>query len=189
MAQVAADLTSMSVGHCLVGGFAITVRCEPRFTRDLDFAVAVADDGEAEALVRALHGIGYTTYSTVEQAQTGRLATARMWLFREESRVAVDLLFASSGIESEVCSHASDVEVLPGLVIPVAQAGHLTALKLLSVDDERPRDAQDLIGLRQVVTAADIVLAQQAVRLIEQRQANRGRDLVSALNRWLQKRP
>ena len=32
------------VGFALVGGLAVSARTEPRFTRDLDFAIAVADD-------------------------------------------------------------------------------------------------------------------------------------------------
>jgi hypothetical protein len=33
-----------------VGGLAVSSRCEPRFTRDLDLAVASPDDAAAEAL-------------------------------------------------------------------------------------------------------------------------------------------
>lgn len=43
----------------LVGGLAVSARSEPRFTRDVDLAVAVEDDEDAEQLVRALTGRGY----------------------------------------------------------------------------------------------------------------------------------
>jgi hypothetical protein len=39
----------------------------------------------------------------------------------------VDLLFASSGVEAEVVGAAENLEVLPGLWVPVARAGHLLA--------------------------------------------------------------
>jgi len=39
---------------CLVGGLAVSVRCDPRFTLDADVAVAVVNDAEAEACVRLL---------------------------------------------------------------------------------------------------------------------------------------
>ncbi len=188
LARIASDLQTIAAGHCLVGGLAIAVRTEPRFTRDLDFAVAVADDGEAESLIRALHDRRYVTYSTIEQARTGRLATARLWSPDGDDRVAVDLLFASSGIEPELCAHAEPVEVLPSLVIPVARAGHLVALKLLSVGDDRPHDAQDLVGLRRIMTPEDLALARDAIALIEQRQAARGRDLKHALAQWIGQR-
>ena len=38
----------------LVGGLAVSVRARPRFTNDLDLAVAVETDQEAESLVYAL---------------------------------------------------------------------------------------------------------------------------------------
>ncbi len=42
------DLDALRVRWALVGGLAISVRSVPRFTKDLDFAVAVANDSEAE---------------------------------------------------------------------------------------------------------------------------------------------
>ena len=70
----------------LVGGLAVSVRTEPRFTRDLDLAVAVPGDREAEALVHSLHGADFQTFATVEHEETKRLATARIAPYRE-SRV------------------------------------------------------------------------------------------------------
>ena len=51
-----------------------------------------------------------------------RLATARLHA-PVASPVVVDLLFASSGIEREVTQHAELMEVLPGIVTPVAAVG------------------------------------------------------------------
>lgn len=59
----------------------------------------------------------------------------------------LDVLFASSGIESEVVGSAELLEVLPGLTVPVARIGHLIALKVLSRDDrDRHQDIADLRG-------------------------------------------
>lgn len=81
----------------LVGGLAVSARAEPRFTRDVDLAVAVGGDAETEALVRELRNRGYEPLEIVEQEATGRLATVR---FQppggEEHGVVLDLLFASS---------------------------------------------------------------------------------------------
>lgn len=41
------DLTSTRRPIALVGGFAVSTRTEPRFTRDVDFVVSVADDRDA----------------------------------------------------------------------------------------------------------------------------------------------
>lgn len=93
------------------------------------------------------------------------------------------LLFASSGIESEIARAAEAVEVVARLTLPVATTGHLIALKLLARDDERrPRDAADLIGLSAVATPEDVAAAEDAVRLISSRGYDRDRDLLRSLD-------
>jgi predicted nucleotidyltransferase len=174
--QITADLTVVRLGCALVGGFAVSVRAEPRFTRDLDLAVAVADDHAAEAAVRDLVGRGYRIVATVEHEASARLATVRLEL-PQDGEIA-DLLFASSGIEHEIVDAAEVIEVLPGLDLAVARTGHLIAIKLLARDDEtRPQDAADLRALVSVADEAELALAHEAVTLIEQRGYNRGRSL------------
>lgn len=164
----------------LVGGLAVSVRTAPRFTRDLDLAVAVPDDEAAERLIRQLHGQGFHTFATVEHEKTKRMATARLstGTARAEGLV-LDILFASSGIEKEVCAAAEELTVFPDLTIPVASLYHLMILKVLSRDDRaRPQDAGDL---RQLIAAAqpgDLAAACAAGRLIEQRGYNRERNLI-----------
>jgi hypothetical protein len=147
--QIAADLDRLGATWALVGGFAVSVRSEPRFTRDVDVAVAVSDDEVAEHTIRALLSAGYRLAATIEQETTGRLATA--WLlppFAAGSEVVVDLLFASSGIEPEIAAAADRLDILPELTVPVATVGHLLVTKLLARnDDTRPQDAADLRAL------------------------------------------
>lgn len=144
--------------------------------------VAVENDDEAEDIVFRLSKDGYEVGAIVENDATGRLATARVWSpVGDESHVFVDLLFSSSGIEHEIARDAAPTEVLPGLVMPVAQIGHLIAAKLLSVTDRRPQDAVDLEQLREVADAGELERAKEAVTMIMQRGTNRGRDLPQAL--------
>lgn len=180
-------LDSLGVGHALVGGLAVSIRCEPRFTRDIDLVVAAATDDVAEAIVRALVQDGYQLLATVEQEAAGRLATVRLALGLRGD--VVDLLFASSGIEDEIAAAADPIEVLPALVLPVATIGHLIALKLLATDDRtRPQDAVDLRALITAADDADIATAREAVGLIEDRGYARGRDLVAAFEHLLRSR-
>ena len=188
LARVCNDLCNAALPFALIGGLALSVRTKPRFTRGLDFAIAVQDDRGAERLARYLHDVGYSTFATVEQRETGRLAMVRLWSPDASNRVAVDLLFASSGIELEVCSSAEHIEALPGITLPVARVGHLVALKLLSVAPDRPHDAQDLLNLRPEMDDVETDLARTAVRQVVARRANRGRDLVSDLEAWLLER-
>ena len=167
----------------LVGGIAVSARSEPRFTRDLDFAVAVADDATAERCVLSLRQRGYELHAAIEQSAAGRLSTVR--LRRPGSGVIVDLLFASSGIEVEIVAAASEVEIAAGIVAPVAQLGHLIAMKLLSRDDRtRPRDREDLVQLAAVADALEWTRAEEAITQIEARGFARGRDLRAALLEW-----
>lgn len=177
----ASCLEALSLEYALVGGFAVSVRCEPRFTRDIDFVVAVTGDNGAEAIVRALVQDGYEVLATVEQDVADQLAAVR--LAPRTGDDIVDLLFASSGIEPEIASSAERIEVLPAFVLPVARVGHLIALKLLASDDRtRPQDAVDLRALVEVADADDLDLAHRAVVLIEDRGYQRGRNLVAAFD-------
>ena len=190
--QFAAFLEDRHQPWALVGGLAVSVRAEPRFTRDLDFAVAVADDGEAEALVYSLQATGFRALATVEQQETHRLATARMVPSGDRPEgLMLDLLFASSGIEAEICAEAEHLQVFPDLSVPVARLHHLMALKVLARDDQtRPQDAADLRQLIAAAEASDLDAAGCAVRLIEERGFNRSRNLVEALtNTWREFRP
>lgn len=172
------NLAGEGAQFALIGGFAVSARAEARFTRDVDIAVAVADDSGAEQVVRSLLADGHELKSVLEQEASARLATAR---FRLVGGADLDLLFASSGIEPEVVAGAEQLPVATGVVVPVATVGHLIALKLLSRAPHRPLDEADLLGLRDVATPADLEQAAAAVRLIEERGYARGRDLVGAL--------
>lgn len=181
--RIASDLDRRGREWALVGGFAVSARAEPRFTRDVDVAVAVEGDPAAEDLVRALLADGYRVLASVEQDATARLATVRLAPpLSADEVVVVDVLFASSGIEPELVRDAETVEILPGLAVPVARTGHLIAVKLLARDDDRrPQDLMDLRSLLGVATEEDLAVTRQAVRQITERGFDRGRDLEAAL--------
>lgn len=123
MRRIASDLERHRRQWALVGGFAVSARAEPRFTRDIDVAVMVDDDPDGERLVRSLLASRYRPLASVEQDETGRLPTVRLGSPLGDGDVIVDLLFASSGIESEVTQAAELTEVVPGLSLPIATTG------------------------------------------------------------------
>ena len=118
-----------------------------------------------------------------------RLATARLQSSDPRIRgIFVDLLFASSGIEAELASAAEEIELVPGLSVPVARTGHLIALKALARNDrDRPQDLDDLRALLREAAAADLDEAREAVRLIEERGFARRRKLSEELEELLAK--
>lgn len=177
------DLTELGVAYALVGGLAVSARTEPRFTRDVDLVIAVVGDAEAEALIHKLQARGYGIGTVIEQDATGRLATVRLTGRDPSYAPVVDLLFASSGIEPEIALAAEPLELLKGLVMPVARPGHLIALKVLSRDDlDRPQDLLDLRALIRVASLEDLALARHALELIAARGFHRGRHLLSGLD-------
>jgi hypothetical protein len=179
--RAADDLDESGRRWALVGGLAVSAHVEPRFTRDVDMAVMVEDDHAAESLVRSLIADGYVVFSSLEH-DSGRLATVRMVRSFDGVEVVVDLLFASSGIEPEVAQAAQTLEIIPGLLVPVARIGHLIALKVLARDDvTRPQDLADLRALLAEADANDLELAEKSVDLIQTRGFNRGRDLRAGL--------
>ncbi len=83
MLQDALTLTIAALGEqgtrcALLGGLAVSAWTEPRFTRDVDLAVAVQSDSEAERMIHGLVQRGWRLLATVEQKASGRLATARL---------------------------------------------------------------------------------------------------------------
>lgn len=182
--RIAEDLTRAGTPWALIGGLAVSARAEPRTTRDVDVAVAVAGDAEAEALVYTLQGSGYTVVAALEQTASHRLSTIRLSSRLDAgSGVLVDLLFASSGIEAEVVAAAEPIEVVEGLWAPVASIGHLLAMKVLARDDRRrPQDWDDIRALLVEATPADLDAARAALELIQRRGFHRERSLVDAFD-------
>jgi predicted nucleotidyltransferase len=180
--RISEGLQRASVSFALVGGLAVSVRVEPRFTRDIDLAVAVASDAEAEALVRRLASEGWRVSAVIEQEAVNRLATVRLDAPRDvDTAAVVDLLFASSGIEPEMAQDAELLEVLPGVTLPVACVAHLIVLKLLARAPARPQDEADLAALLDVAGEEDLRIARRLAQLIVERGYHRGRDLVAEL--------
>jgi hypothetical protein len=141
-------------------GLAVSARTEPRFTRDADLAVAVANDAEAEALIHRLRARDYGIEAVVEQEAVGRLATVRLICSNTLLAPVIDLLFASSGIEPEVVAEAEVFELLPKVHIRVATMAHLIAMKVLSRNDVTcPQDVGDLRALLRVASHADVTRA------------------------------
>jgi hypothetical protein len=166
----------------LVGGLAMSIRAEIRFTRDVDLVVTVAEDADAESLVYALRQAGYQPLASVEHESQKRLATMRL---RSRRGIAVDLLFASSGIEPEIVQRA-ELFVLPDVgAIAVARAEELLAMKILSMTPKRLQDRIDAQSLILFHPDLDLEAVRDNLRLITARGYHRDRDLAARLDEVL----
>ncbi len=189
LAHLKSHFEALRIRFAVVGGFAVGVRVRPRMTKDVDLAVAVSGDEEAEALVYRLSSSGnFRVFSedVIEHTATGRLSTVRLRSAPAGSgRPEADLLFASSGIEPEIVEAATDEQVSNDLSLRVACIGHLIALKVLSEHPHRPQDRIDLHALMRIATKQDMSLARNALHLITSRGFHRSLDLIRRLNGFL----
>ncbi len=167
-------LSARNRQYALVGGLAVSIRSEIRFTRDVDLAVIVADDADSEALIYDLKQASYIPVISIENETHGRLATIRL---QSPNGVIVDLLFASSGIETEVVTRSTIVQMKRRVELPVANAEELIAMKVLSMSKHRLQDRADVQRLIQYSSNLDIARIQDNLALIESRGYNRDEDL------------
>jgi hypothetical protein len=173
LVDVTARLTRLGVSHALVGGLAVSIRAEVRFTRDVDLAIAVDSAADVERIIAAE---GFVLVAVVEQDDKKRIAIARL---RSPSGIVVDLLAASSGIEREIVEAARETPELPGLAVALTE--HLLAMKVLSMRDARLQDRIDARGLL-AMGPVDVPEVRRLLSLIEARGFGRGQDLGAKLD-------
>lgn len=175
-----ADLRKLKVDWAIVGGFAVSIRAQPRTTLDIDVAISAASDSDAETLIRNMTQLEYSVDRILEQDAVGRLAGVRLMPPVEvNSHAPIDVLFASSGIEVDIVGQAEWMETIKGVKLPVARAGHLIALKILAENSRRPQDRIDAMELLAVSSPSEIELARVSLDRIERRGYHRNKDLQS----------
>jgi hypothetical protein len=183
------DLRALGLRWALVGGFAVMLRAESRTTRDLDIVLTTPGGPLIDEAVRGLRFRGYRDHPKQPMLlrKDGRLFGIRLvspLLDPEDMEVTtvVDVLLECSGVEAEIIAAAERLEVLPDIFIPVAQAGHLIALKVLA---GRAQDQEDVRVLLQESDAAEIQRARQTLQLIEARGFDEGKDLLVELGKLM----
>lgn len=186
--KVVKDFKSLNLEFALVGGLAVSFRSFERATKDIDFSIAVSNDKQAEEIIRSLLVLGYQQYQILDHKISGRLATARLGVVfdKDSYQIICDLLFYSTGQEDFITKSAEEVELLPGLVMPVAKSTHLLAMKLLSYDPiRRAQDGQDILELLKVVDERDYHEIFYIIDKIEEIKHNRDKDLRSVFDSFL----
>lgn len=107
-----------------------------------------------------------------------RVATVRLL---SPQRVRVDLLFATSGIETEVVGNATTVSLVGVAELPVVQAEELLAMKILSMTEERLQDRIDAKNLLAFNPELNLARVHELLRLITERGFHRNQDLETKL--------
>lgn len=180
--DITRQLRRLGRPFALVGGLAIAQRAEPRFTRDLDLAIAAERDADVEWLVQELRLVGYAPVTVVEQDDRKRVATVRL---ASRSGIVVDLIAATSGIEDQVVARATPVAIGAAGELPVARAEELLAMKVLSMSERRPQDRIDAVNLVLVNENLDLDAVRANLATITARGFNRDQDLRAKLEELL----
>lgn len=183
---IESTLRALDIKWALVGGLAVSTHAIPRFTNDIDISVSVKSDEEVERIVFQLKQQRWKEEQILEQKEKDYISTIR-FLHPTHPDIFIDLLFASSGIETEIVEEAILLEALPDVHIKVAQIGHLLALKVLSEEEGREQDTLDIRALLAEATSEDIQLAKDSCKLITKRGYNRGRNLTELLEKHTEK--
>jgi predicted nucleotidyltransferase len=167
----------------LVGGVAVGIWTEERFTKDIDLVLAVETDNDAEKLVKGIVARGFMVEKVLEHKPTGSLAVVMLsHTGADKIEARLDLIFMQTGVEREVVENSVIFRVEGGVEFRVASVGHLIALKTLSMDDRRrPQDRLDLAKLLRVADKSDLKIAEATLTLITQRGFSQGKDLKAIL--------
>jgi len=135
-------LTRADVPYMVMGGQAVAVYGEPRFTQDIDITVALAPD-EAGPLREVL---AVRFLALPEDVDTFIRETWVLPLEHRETRVRVDIVFSVTPFERDAIAGANtiDVEGVPVRYIPPA---HLVVQKIIA---GRARDQEDAASVMRV---------------------------------------
>jgi len=137
LVKLSSWLTENEIHHMVIGGFAVSVWGEPRFTRDLDVTVSVPSDKFAntiDLICARFHSLS---------GDPRRIVTETRVLPIMVEAVPVDLIFAALPYEEEAIARARPIHLKQGSV-PVCSPEDLILHKIVS---QRPRDHEDIEGI------------------------------------------
>ena len=191
--RIAGDLTNAGASFALVGGLAVGIRTAPRFTTDIDLAIAVSNDKEAEDVIGYLIRYGYRPVAEIDHDLPGRLATMRLvepgaQFDGSDSCPVADIICATCGIEREAVKSATQTRIFPKIVLPTAQIPHLIAMKVVAESDVRTQDRTDIIALIASASDEELVRVPHLLDLIINRGFSRGKDLHTVYQQFLVRR-
>ena len=177
--EVVQFINTRNLNYALIGGLAVSFRTIERATKDIDFAIAVSADSEAEIIVRDFQQLSFKPDQLMENKKTKSISTVRL-LSSRYPNVYLDLLFSVTGIEKEITDSAEMISLLKGVEVKIATLSSLIAMKILS--STSPNRRQDLVDLQNLILEAsesELSEAKHLVKLIQNRGFDGGKDLIS----------
>ena len=141
LVELSSWLSENEIGHMVIGGFAVTIWGEPRFTRDLDVTVSVP----AHKFVQTIH-LTCARFHSLSGDPLQFVTETRVLPILVEA-VPVDLIFAALPYEEDAIARARPIHLKDGSV-PVCSPEDLILHKIVS---QRPRDLPGRAGRLPVV--------------------------------------
>jgi predicted nucleotidyltransferase len=142
LANVLADLSTLSVPHCLIGAAALGAWGRPRATHDLDLLLLV-DQAAKERLIARLSSSGITVNHRWQAANPMAETRVTRFVSQRHPDYPLDLIYASDRHEREALTRTRSVQ-LHGLLVSVVSPEDLMILKLKA---GRPTDFDDVISI------------------------------------------
>lgn len=137
LATLSSWLSENDIPHMVIGGFAVTVWGEPRFTRDLDVTISVP----AVEMPATISSIS-SRFSSLS-GDPLKFATETRVLPILVEAVPVDLIFAALPYEEDAIARARPIMV-DKQKCPICSPEDLILHKIVS---QRPRDHEDIEGV------------------------------------------
>ncbi len=134
-------LISSGTRFLLIGGHAVAVHAEPRFTEDLDVFVEPSPSN-AKRLHAALVDFGF---EEVAPAPTQLATPDTVWMLGRKPR-RIDILTGISGVSFKAASRNSVTVEVNGHAIPVISRAALVRNKIAS---DREKDKLDVLLLKK----------------------------------------
>jgi hypothetical protein len=129
-------LAARSIPFAVIGGIAVSVRGEPRFTADIDAVIGI-DIDRALALLAGLERSSFAPLFA-EAADVVKKSFI-LPLRHRQTRIKVDLAVGLTGFERKLIVRAQSVD-FGAVRVPVATSEDLLIMKVLA---GRPRDLED----------------------------------------------
>lgn len=136
-----------NVEYALIGGYAVGIYAEPRFTKDIDFLV-VPSRKNAKALLVALTEYG----APVDNLTEKDLATPGLLYVFGISPLRVDILNRIEGVDVRKIVKSVRRVRISGVMVRVVELADLIELKKVA---NRPQDRADIRNLQRALRATN----------------------------------
>lgn len=133
-------LNDMNLPYAIIGGAAVQVWAEPRFTQDLDLTVLAPIEFFSETIEQLLSRLEPRIDNARDFAQRSRVL-----LLQTSTGYPVDISFGLPGYEEEVISRSVEVELTPGKGVRFCSPEDLIIHKSIA------GRVQDMIDIQNVI--------------------------------------